>query len=272
MFTVNPIHSEHPLSELPAEDYVVLSDRRSVLMAAGGHALPTVSQVSPMLSPEDILLHCGSLDGRSCWGGSHSLEGVPAGLSLMECRTAFLQPELDIMNAISRSRELTAWRRAHRRCGNCGAENEFSRTDLALVCPSCGQRYYPQIAPAVIVAITRDNGREMLLAHNRNFAGATFSIIAGFVEAGETLEQAVSREVLEETGINVKNIRYLSSQPWPFPNSLMLGFSAEYASGEARPDGEELSELGWFSRENLPDIPKPGSIAHKIISEHFNLP
>ena len=166
---------------------------------------------------------------------------------------------------------MTSWRRQHRYCGGCKAEMMFSETDLALICPQCGERYYPQIAPAVIIAVTRDGGTKLLLAHNRRFKDSTFSLIAGFVEAGETIEQAVRREIMEETGITVKNIRYLSSQPWPFPNSLMLAFTAEWESGEAKPDGTELIELDWFTKETLPMIPTPGSIAHKVITQFFNL-
>ena len=108
---------------------------------------------------------------------------------------------------------------------------------------------------------------KILLAHNRNFTSGVYSLIAGFVESGETLEQAVAREILEETGIRVKNIRYYSSQPWPFPNSLMLGFIAEYDSGELNPDGLELESAGWYTVDDLPLLPEHGSIARKIIED-----
>ena len=108
---------------------------------------------------------------------------------------------------------------------------------------------------------------KILLAHNRNFTSGVFSLIAGFVESGESLEQAVAREIMEEVSIKVKNIRYYSSQPWPFPNSLMLGFVAEYDSGEVKPDGVELETAGWYSADDLPKLPDHGSIARKIIDD-----
>ena len=140
---------------------------------------------------------------------------------------------------------------------------------MALVCPDCGLRYYPQLAPAVIVAVTRNSGSELLLAHNRGFEPGVYSLIAGFVEAGESVEAAVRRELREECGIAVRDIRYLTSQVWPFPNSLMLAFAAEYASGAARPDGEELSDLGWFTAADHPRLPGAGSVARRVIETIF---
>ena len=136
------------------------------------------------------------------------------------------------------------------------------------LCPDCGERYYPQLAPAVIVGITQ--GDRILLAHNRKFKQNMHGLIAGFVEAGENIEQAIRREIREETGIEVANIRYFASQCWPFPNSLMLGYTAEYVSGTASPDGTELDSLGWFQAASLPEIPKKGSIARRIIDDFVN--
>ncbi len=164
-----------------------------------------------------------------------------------------------------RAKELLHWRRQHRFCGNCGGALTESKTDVAMLCPECGERFYPQLAPAVIVAITR--GDEILLAHNKKFRPGIYGLIAGFVEAGENIEQAIRREVYEETGIKVGNFRYDSSQCWPFPNSLMLGFTAEYVSGEAVADSAELESLGWFHADHLPMIPPHGSIARRLIDD-----
>ena len=139
---------------------------------------------------------------------------------------------------------------------------------MAKICPQCRERFYPQIAPAVIVAVTQED--RLLLAHNRNFPGSVHSLIAGFVEAGETLEQAVEREIWEETRLQVKNVRYLSSQSWPFPSTLMLGFAAEYASGTLELDGDELDHADWFSRASEPPrLPKDGSISRRIIDDFY---
>ena len=275
MFTISQVNKEIPVSELSGQEYVALFSGRDVLLATvdGVNRLPRAEEVSGLLPADGMLMAVGTIDGTICCGTSVKLEemAIPSGLSVMPTRIAFAESGPDIMNAVSRVREMTTWRRQHRLCGGCGAPLSFSDTDLALVCPQCGERYYPQIAPAVIVAITRNERKELLLAHNKRFTGNVFSLIAGFVEAGETVEQAVQREIMEETGVTVKNIRYLSSQPWPFPNSLMLAFEAEWESGEAMPDGEELAELGWFTKETLPTIPSPGSIANRVISRFFNL-
>jgi len=273
MFTVNPTHCEKRFSTLSPEAVVVVCEGKTVLLSGNGSRLPLAGELGPLLSADALLLHCGTLDGASCWCAEENVPlrstPLPPSFVLRECRLSFVEPGGEIINVISRGRNLCHWRKAHRRCGACGAEMAFAKQDLALVCPSCGQMVYPQIAPAVITAITRNGGREILLAHNKRFTSGTYSLIAGFVEAGESLEQAVEREILEETGIRVKNVRYLASQPWPFPNSLMLGFSAEYESGEPYPADGELSDLGWYTADAMPPLPTPGSIAHRIITDYF---
>ena len=276
MFTIAQVNQEIHVSALTGEECVVLYSGKDVLMVVeddGIVRLPLLREARQLLAEDMVLMVVGEMDGAPCCGAAMALNdaAVPSGLVAMPTRQAFVQSSLDVMSVISRVREMTSWRRQHRYCGGCGKPLSFSDTDLALVCPQCGERYYPQIAPAVIVAITRNNRKELLLAHNKRFTDRTFGLVAGFVEAGESVEQAVHREIMEETGISVKNIRYLSSQPWPFPNSLMLAFEAEWESGEAKPDGSELVELGWFTKETLPTIPAPGSIAHKVITLFFNL-
>lgn len=199
------------------------------------------------------------------------LPGLPEMFSEIPIRQFLFEFDEDHRLALCRARGLIAWRRQHRFCGVCRAELIASENDCGLVCPDCGTIYYPQLAPAVIAAVTRNNGKELLLAHNRSFAGNVYSLIAGFVETGETIEAAVHREIYEECSIRVRNVRYLSSQVWPFPNSLMLAFAAEYDSGTVHPDGEELSDAQWFSKDNLPDLPASGSIARNLINDVFNL-
>ena len=131
------------------------------------------------------------------------------------------------------------------------------------MCTKCGAVTYPVICPAIIVAITK--GDEILLAHNKNFEDNIYSIIAGFVDAGEDLESTVKREVFEEVGIKIKNIKYYGNQTWAFPNSLMIGFFAEYESGEIKVDGKEILDAAWFKKDNLPNLPKKMTIARKMI-------
>lgn|GEM_PF-656556 len=161
------------------------------------------------------------------------------------------------------------WIKISQCCGCCGealADDPVEGFKAgARRCPSCGQIFYPHISPAVIVAIRRDE--RLLLAHNARFPAGRFGLIAGFVEAGENLEEALRREIREETGIEVKNLRYRYSQTWPFPDSLMLAYVADWVSGEGVPDGEEIAELRWCRADSLPDIPPGGSVARRLIDD-----
>ena len=167
------------------------------------------------------------------------------------------------------ARQLLHWRRAHRFCGACGAPLQRHATERAMVCPACGHTAYPRINPVVITLIAR--GDRILLTHKAGGLLPFWSLVAGFVEANETLEQAVAREIAEEVGLRVTNIRYAASQPWPFPNNLMFGFTADYESGEITPDGVEIAEAGWFGRDDLPPIPSRVSIARRLIDTFFAL-
>lgn len=173
----------------------------------------------------------------------------------------------DVFALAGRARQLLNWRRTHRFCGACGAPLVRHATEHAMHCPACNLFFYPRINPVVITLVSR--GDQILLVRKAGGLYPFWSIIAGFVEANETLEAAVAREIAEEVGLRVKNIRYASSQPWPFPNNLMLGFTAEYADGEIRPDGAEIGEAGWFGRDNLPPIPTRVSIARRLIDAFF---
>lgn len=164
------------------------------------------------------------------------------------------------------ARELLEWRKCHRFCGRCGAilERHADPAERAMVCPACGAHEYPRIDPSVIVLVTR--GEEVLLEHNLAYGHDHATLVAGHIEPGESAEEAVVREIREETGIRVRDVRYVGSQPWPFPSSLMLGFRAEYESGELRPDGTEIDRCGWFRRDALPPLPPPPSIAADLLA------
>jgi NAD+ diphosphatase len=159
--------------------------------------------------------------------------------------------------------ELLYWDRNTRFCGVCGGPMKL-HTDISKRCEHCGKEVWPQLATAVIVLI-RKGEDEVLLARGRSFKTDFYGLIAGFVETGETLEQAVEREVMEETGLSIKNIRYFDSQPWPYPCGLMVGFTADYAGGEIHVQREELSKCAWFHRDHLPRLPEPLSIARRLI-------
>jgi NAD+ diphosphatase len=155
------------------------------------------------------------------------------------------------------------WRNGNRYCGRCGSKMVDKEDERAMQCKECGNIVYPRISPAVITAVFR--GDQILLAHNYKFRSGFYSLIAGFVEPGETLEHCVKREIMEEVGIRVKNVRYAGSQPWSFPDSLMLAFTAEYDSGEISVDGVEIEDAGWYRVDNLPEIPSTDSIAGRLI-------
>ncbi|GHS87156.1 hypothetical protein AGMMS49957_06530 [Synergistales bacterium] len=157
------------------------------------------------------------------------------------------------------------WLRLTRFCSACGGAMSPREEDKGLLCETCGRVAYAPLHPAVIVAVERDG--KLLLAHNTRMPTKRYSILAGFVEPGESLEQAIEREIMEEVGVEVEDIRYFGSQPWPFPCSLMLGFTARWKSGEIHPDGAELNDAGWYAPEDFPDIPPGMSISRKLIDD-----
>ena len=188
------------------------------------------------------------------------------GMELKGLRELFgLLPESD-MEVAARAFQTLEWSAAHAFCGRCGTPTVYSTSERARTCPSCGAMYFPRITPAVITLVRK--GTEILLARGLRFGPRFYSLIAGFVEPGETLEQAVEREVYEEVGIKVKDIAYFASQSWPFPSQLMVGFTANYAEGSIRIDESEISDARWFRVDELPgeiEIPTTYSISGRLI-------
>jgi len=190
---------------------------------------------------------------------------LPFSWKAVPIRQAFIQ-ESGLNTRMLRAFHIAQWRLDSVFCGRCGEKNTDAADELARLCPVCNHREYPRISPAVIVIILNNEG-QALLAHNKKFAKGVYSLIAGFNEAGESLEETVARETREETGIEICNIRYITSQPWPFPNSLMAAFAADYASGTIKPDGAEIEDAQWFSPGNLPFLPGPGSVSRLLIQK-----
>ena len=160
------------------------------------------------------------------------------------------------------------WYMSHQFCGRCGVKTQLDEKDMMLKCPSCGQVHYSRIAPAIIVAIKKDD--KLLMAKHTYHKSHKYALIAGFVEAGETIEEAVHREVAEEVGIKIKNLNYKKSQSWPFPNSLMLGFTAEYESGDIKVDAEELEKAKWFMKDEIELYDSDISISDWLIKDFIN--
>jgi len=176
------------------------------------------------------------------------------------------QVEEPVFNIIGRAKQTIDWYRNHQYCGACGDKTTLSKNDRSMACEKCRQIYYPRLSPSIIVLVTR--GEELLLAKNSNARANFYSTLAGFVEPGESIEEAVHREVFEEVGIRVKNLQYYGSQSWPFPNSLMLGFHAEYDSGEFQLQAEEIEDARWFHYQDLPHRPAMVSIAGWLINDY----
>ena len=220
--------------------------------------------VVPVGAVDERWLYLGRQDDAPCFAlaiaadEASPIDGEPVAL-----RDLFgALPDEDFAIA-GRALGLTTWDDQHRFCGRCGAATTRSTVERARTCPRCDLAHYPQLSPAVIALVERD-GRA-LLARNARFPKAFHSCLAGFVEVGETLEQAVAREIEEEAGIQVTDVRYAGSQPWPFSSSLMIGFTARWASGEIVPDPTEIQDAGWFAADELPMLPSSISISRQLI-------
>ncbi len=209
----------------------------------------------------------GLLDGAAVWGVDVPRGVDPADGAATDLYSYFgRSSETDWLIA-GRAVQIVEWARTHRFCGRCGAPTQLALGERAMKCPACSMLAYPRLAPAMITLVTRGQGadQEALLARGVQFRVPMYSCLAGFVEPGETLEGAVIREVREEVGVEVTNVRYWGSQPWPFPHSLMLGFHADYAGGDIVCDPTEIMDAQWYRRDALPAIPPGISIARKLI-------
>ncbi|AOT72333.1 NAD(+) diphosphatase [Geosporobacter ferrireducens] len=208
--------------------------------------------------------YIGKLGGIHCFCAEvNSEEDVPPQLKLLDLRQLMGLVDEEIFWMAGKAFQIMDWDRTFQFCGKCGSPTETIKNEHAKVCTSCKFINYPRISPAIIVAVVKD--KQLLLARGKRFTAAIYSVLAGFAEPGETLEECVAREVMEEVGIKIKNISYFGSQPWPFPNSLMIAFTAEYESGEIKIDENELLDAGWFTAQNIPPRPSKISIASKLI-------
>lgn len=222
--------------------------------------------------PETPGVFLGTLAGRHCWaidadpdpGADPDGDGDGDDHEFVDLRMLWGSVDETTWVVAGRAVQLVEWQRTHRFCGRCGTPTEEAPGERARRCPACGLLAYPRLAPAVIMIVERDDGRA-LLARNALFPSGVFSCLSGFVEPGETLEHAVRREVLEEVGIEVGEVEFRGSQPWPFPHQLMIGFGARYVSGEITVDGTEIAEAYWFTPDEAPVFPSNMSIASRLI-------
>lgn len=209
-------------------------------------------------------LYLGVYRGQHCYAAEiPDSQPLPEGWRLLGLRDLFGMVETTLAALSGRAYQILDWDRDHQYCSRCGTPTRRRDNERARVCSACGFTSYPPVSPAIMVLVTR--GREILLARKPVWPAGRFSALAGFVEPGETLEDTVVRETREEVGVEVRNIRYFGSQPWPFPHSLMIAFTAEYAGGEITPDGEEIEEARWFDASKLPVLPGTISISRRLI-------
>lgn len=221
-----------------------------------------VGHASKFGNPEKVLL-VGELQGLPCYAADvEQLPEIPSG-EATPLRSIFELGGARTFALAGRASQLLDWQSHHRFCGKCGTPTVMKSSELAMQCPRCELIFYPRISPAVMVLVC--DGDKLLLARSPRFKPRVFSALAGFVEPGETLEECAIREVREEVGIEIANLRYFHSQSWPFPNSLMVAFFADYAGGAIRPDPNEIDAAAWFSLDALPLLPEPISISRRLI-------
>jgi len=265
MPSYTPAHVPPEHADEPALWFAFRKSELAVCVGSGEHTLPCCRNLGEhgleALRPQ----YLGRYDGRHCYavelGDSSAL---PDGWRLMGLREVFGTVETGIAALSGRAYQILEWDLTHRYCGRCGTPTVMRSDERSRACPGCGRTTYPPVSPAVMVLVT-DGARRVLLARKASWPQGRYSAIAGFVEPGEMLEDTVARETLEEVGVTLANIRYFGSQPWPFPHSLMIAFTAEYAGGEVCPDGVEIAEARWFDVDELPKLPPGISISRRLI-------
>lgn len=250
--------------QLSGDEHVLLFHNGSLLLQEGRY-LWSVSTLRELDLPDAHSLLVGSYQDRACVALSIDDDQ----LSLLNAakqtpRQLLIERGLNDFSLIGQANQLLNWVQGHRFCGHCGGRTAPHDSERSLVCHTCKLHFYPRINPCVIVLVSR--GNKLLLARHNKAGSSYFSCLAGFMEAGETPEETVAREVREEVGIEVGNIRYVKSQSWPFPSQLMLGFFADYKSGEIEVDGHEIAEAHWYDPGELPLSPAAGiSVAGQLI-------
>lgn len=229
----------------------------------GTYTIPYLEQAPTEIKPWTNVMNISPLGDRDV--RTYRIDTLVTNDSRYEMcglRPSYYKLPFELYLKAGKCQEILYWDQNTRYCGVCGAPMKM-HTDISKRCTECGKEVWPQLATAIIVLVHR--GDEVLLVHAKNFRSNFFGLVAGFVETGETLEEAVHREVMEETGLTIDNIRYFGSQPWPYPCGLMVGFEADYVSGEIKLQQEELAAGAWFTKDNLPTIPEKLSIARKLI-------
>ena len=250
---INPIISECTCYAVCGREIVVRLDNKNL----------TFDDLLKLKELCGVLSFVEEKDNDLCVLAISDKDKLPSEYSLVSLRSKFFVSDSESIYRMSRAKALASWLADTKFCAKCGAPLVARESESALECKDCGSVVYPRINPCIIVLVHKDD--KILLARHAQRNQDIYACIAGFIEAGESAEHAVEREIFEETGLKVKNIQYRGSQSWPFPDQLMLGFTAEYESGDIVLQKEELTDAQWFDRNNCPASPKPGSIAYQLI-------
>lgn len=237
-----------------------------LLINEGSVSVPLAASLDDLDLASSFEREVGSLDGRRCFAADVDSDvEAPEGCEFRDLRGLWDSDE-DFFRVAGRARQVVEWDRTNQFCGRCAARTLDMDDEMAKRCPRCGMVFYPRLSPAAIMLVRR--GDELLLARSPHFPPGMYSALAGFVEAGESIEETIRREVREEVGVEVGEIRYFGSQPWPFPNSLMIGFFAEWAGGEPTiGDPLEIEDVRWYRLDDLPKLPPGVSIARAMIDD-----
>ncbi len=252
--------------------HFAFSGNRILLAGEDPGHLPTADELSTALSIEAGGLMGAQIPLRPFLGAPATAYDLPPGLeappgtTLVSLRVLATLVPTEVFQTAGAALQKVEWLRTHGFCSRCGHATERHPVHEAMVCPRCGHLHFPRLSPAVIVLVERE--REMLLARSPGFPSGVYSTIAGFVEPGESLEETVHREIQEEVGVRVTDLRYFGSQPWPFPHSLMIGFVARWSGGEIVIDDDEIEDARWFSPEVMPPaLPFQHSIARRLVDD-----
>lgn len=242
--------------------------RKRELLVRADFSLPELLWPAELALQPVRAQYLGELSGVPCYAAElDPTTAAPEGMTFCDLRALYFRGRLgdDLLALAGRAVQVMDWDRTHQFCGACATPTEPHASSRARVCPRCGLEAYPRVSPAMIVCVER--GEEVLLARSPHFPPGIYSTLAGFVDPGESAEECVAREVFEEAGVRVKNIRYFASQPWPFPHSLMLGFFCEWESGEVVPEPGEIEDAGFYHVDRLPSLfPSRRSVgAHLLI-------
>jgi NAD+ diphosphatase len=238
----------------PAYWFIFNSDKL-LLSPENSIKIPLAQNLNELSIDPVRTIFLGILDGKPSYAAeAHPGTTTPEGMAFQDLKSLYDVLDEDIFLLAGRAMQIINWDKNHQFCGRCGFPTRTSVYEMAKICPECGLMNFPRLSPAVITAIVKD-GKILLAKHSYGLKDR-YSLIAGFVEPGETLEEAVHREITEEVGIKVKGLKYFGSQPWPFPHSMMVGFTAQYKEGEIKVDGKEILDAKWFV---APEVPPPSS-------------